>query len=988
MTTTIDIQDYVKNTLDLIDIEKESEVNEALNNFSTLSNKELELKGVTVRKLKLTNVSTGLNGRSLLKFQSATLNLEIPPHKITPGDIVGIRSSKSKPGTSHFTTGIVYKVDSNKIVVTIDSDSDSNDIEPLLESSDSLVFALDKVANDVTYKKIKDALENLKQQQTTFSSQSKLLDIMFHNKEPTNNNYFSTVLRDLKPFSKSLNQPQLDAIKFSLSSNDIALIHGPPGTGKTTTVVEFIVQVVKSGKKVLACGPSNLSVDNMLEKLLNYPEFVNPTRIGHPTRILPTLIQHTLDYKTKNCENSQVIVGLRQEISQLVKSLKSSGGEKKSVQNQIKLLRIDLRTRERQLVHQIIANSNVILCTNTSASDASIKAKNDFDWVVIDEAAQALEPTCWIPILKGQRLLLAGDHQQLPPTIHSQEAANKGLSVTLFEKLIKTYGEQVSRLLTVQYRMNHLIMDWSSKEFYHSRMIADQSVSNHLLYEQDSPNSTIKQTASTTCPILMIDTSGCDFEESAEAEGESKYNHGEAVLVKKHVERLLDSGIKEKDIGIITPYNGQVKLLISMIRKPHPLIEIGSVDGFQGREKDVIIVSMVRSNPAPHKVGFLSEDRRTNVAITRARKHVAVICDCDTISSHEPLLRMVEYFKNTGLFRSALEYEYEDFIPSEEDEWIQDSDDSPTTTTTTTTSTTLTPGSNKQKKSKFELAKEKKQKKNTEKGKQKDQEKTVEKEQEKEQKRNQIDSIVQIFLNSNNQSHTFPNTLTAFERLLVHEFAEKYKLSHQSVGENDKRVITISKQKSTTTTTTTTSVSDKKDQVEEEEKENQNIDDDDEDDENSDTESTTTGGTNNSGNKKSTKKKKKKSNTTNNNNNTKNNNKGNNAKKSSTKSADELLKEFEALEFREVDLTTCGMKGCGKNVEILGRVCQFCTRKYCTQHALYEIHGCGEKAKFKAREDWFKQNADKKHNTAAQEKAKKALEDAQASRKKKVTNKK
>eukprot|EP01132_Coremiostelium_polycephalum_P002517 gene2517-3115_t len=971
------METFINKTLNLIEVERDSEVNESILAFKTLSNRELELQGITIRKLRIDRYSTGLGGRTLLKFISATPNQELPPHKLSPGDIVGIRHSKSKPGSSTITTGIVYKVNSNKIVVSLEDDLASDSI---LENGDnngydSMVYALDKVANDVTYKKMKESLESLKSKINTKSNYNdgdgRLLDIIFNGVEPTQNNHSYSNSQFKLVGNRKLNDPQIESVKFAISSNDIALIHGPPGTGKTTTVVEIIAQLVRQGKRVLACGPSNLSVDNILERLIEIPG-INATRIGHPTRIMTSLFKHTLDHKTKNGEKADIIRGIRQEISDLLKalSLESNNAKKRSINQDIKALKSDLRIREKLLIEEVISNSNVILSTNTGASDHSLKGKDDFDWVVIDEAAQALEASCWIPIQKGNKILLAGDHQQLPPTIHSQEAAKDGLSVTLFERLIKSWGEKISRLLTVQYRMNQLIMDWSSQEFYNSRMSADQSVANHLLFDQKK---SIKKTVSTTCPVFMIDTEGCELEESQEDEGESKFNIGEVQIVQRHIKRLVTSGVLAENIGLITPYNGQVKLLRTSILSMYPGIEIGTVDSYQGREKDVIILSMVRSNPAPHKVGFLSEDRRTNVAITRARKHVAVICDSETVSSHLPLKRMVDYFKENGVIRSALEYMGDDnefLVDSEEDEWVKDSTSTTTTTTTTTTTSTLSEKS-KTKKSKADLFKEKKLKNREEKDKALKQNQKDVKEAEKEAISKNIESIFKTFIDSSNNIHSFPPTLSAYERLLVHQLAEKYSITHISSGEGENRVISISKIE--------------KEEEQDDEEQEEEEEEDDSKAPNQISNSTTT--------KKKKKPKKKKSN--NQNNSTTNQPSQQQPKKpqkptTSTgkkQTDDEVFKEF-GYDFSkitpEINLKICGMKECGKNVEILGRVCLFCSRKFCTSHALYEIHGCGEKAKIKAREDWFKQNSETKKDPVVRDKLQKMIQEAENSRKKKT----
>jgi predicted DNA helicase len=275
--------------------------------------------------------------------------------------------------------------------------------------------------------------------------------------------------------------------------------------------------------------------------------------------------------------------------------------------------------------------------------------------VIIDEAAQALEVACWIPLLKGTRCILAGDHLQLPPTIQSVEAEKKGLGRTLFERLAELYGDEVTSMLTVQYRMHQLIMDWSSKELYNSKVKAHPSVAAHMLYDLED----VKRTSSTEPTLLLIDTAGCDMDEKKDEE-DSTLNEGESEVAMAHAKRLVQSGVLPSDIGIITPYAAQVVLLKMLRNKENSLkdIEISTVDGFQGREKEAIIISMVRSN-SKQEVGFLSDRRRMNVAVTRARRQCCIVCDTDTVSSDGFLKRLVEYFQEHGAYQSASEYENE-----------------------------------------------------------------------------------------------------------------------------------------------------------------------------------------------------------------------------------------------------------------------------------------------------------------------------------------
>ncbi|MCA8961516.1 MAG: IGHMBP2 family helicase, partial [Planctomycetes bacterium] len=273
----------------------------------------------------------------------------------------------------------------------------------------------------------------------------------------------------------------------------------------------------------------------------------------------------------------------------------------------------------------------------------------EFDLVVLDEAAQAIEASCWIPLLDGARAVFAGDHRQLPPTIRSREAARQGLDVTLFERLADEFPSH-RHMLEIQYRMNQHIMEWSSRALYDDALIAHDSVRDHRLVDLDG----VAETEETTTPLLFIDTAGFDAPEETDPENISRWNEGEARLVSTLLARLVGAKVAPRDIGVITPYNAQVDLLRRRLSEPYPGLEIDTVDGFQGREKEAIILSLVRSNDRG-EVGFLAEKRLLNVAITRARRHVTVIGDSATISHDAFLAGLVDYLQESALYRSAWE---------------------------------------------------------------------------------------------------------------------------------------------------------------------------------------------------------------------------------------------------------------------------------------------------------------------------------------------
>jgi predicted DNA helicase len=275
-----------------------------------------------------------------------------------------------------------------------------------------------------------------------------------------------------------------------------------------------------------------------------------------------------------------------------------------------------------------------------------------FDLAVIDEACQSTEPACLIPWLWSDRIVLAGDHCQLPPTVISREAAAAGFEESLFERLLAVHGESISRRLTVQYRMHESIMEFSSAEFYDAELEAHESVRRHLLTDM----SDIEQQPLTAMPIEFIDTAGASYDEEIEPDGESRRNPREAALVVHKVQQLMECGVAAEAIGVIAPYAAQVRHLRELL--PIAGLEIDSVDGFQGREKEAIVITLVRSNDRG-EIGFLRDVRRMNVALTRARRKLLVIGDSATLASDAFYARLIEYFEAAGAYRSVWEEDWE-----------------------------------------------------------------------------------------------------------------------------------------------------------------------------------------------------------------------------------------------------------------------------------------------------------------------------------------
>ncbi|KAL8769890.1 MAG: hypothetical protein Q9194_005330 [Teloschistes cf. exilis] len=512
---------------------------------------------------------------------------------------------------------------------------------------------------------------------------------------PSNPDDFSEETKDLDFIDSTLNESQRNAVKFALASREVALIHGPPGTGKTYTLIELILQLVKRSLRILVCGPSNISVDNIVERLA--PHKLPIVRLGHPARLLPSVLNHSLEILTQTSEAAGIVKDVRKEMDAKQASIKKtrSGRERKAIYGDIRELRKEYRDREKQCVTTLVHQSKVILATLHGAGGYQLQ-NEQFDVVIIDEGSQALEAQCWIPLLTARKLVLAGDHLQLPPTIKSsntshQSPASKApkpdhnkqspdgksgpqtLETTLFDRLLSLHGPAIKRMLTTQYRMHAAIMSYPSAATYSNKLLAADGVATRSLKDLPYP---VTETEDTMAPLVFWDTQGGDFPELTAADDDddphrskksillkdSKANPSEVMVVTRHVTALIEAGVKGEDMAVITPYNAQVSLLASELREKFgDEIEVGSVDGFQGREKEAVVVSLVRSN-GDGEVGFLGEARRLNgtfshpslillekeifayewwviVAMTRAKRHLCVVGDSETVGKGSKFLK-------------------------------------------------------------------------------------------------------------------------------------------------------------------------------------------------------------------------------------------------------------------------------------------------------------------------------------------------------------
>ena len=435
-----------------------------------------------------------------------------------------------------------------------------------------------------------------------------------------------------------LNASQEKAVNQVLCAKEVAVVHGPPGTGKTTTLVEAVYETLHRENQVMVSAQSNTAVDWIAEKLVD--RGIPVLRIGNPTRVNDKMLAFTYERRFEAHSDYPELWQIRKTIREMTGRLRKSGREdRERLHNQLTKLRVRATGLEIRIDTELFTEARVIACTLVGAASRVLERKR-FSSLFIDEAAQAIEAACWIAISRADRVILHGDHCQLPPTIKCIEAARGGLGRTLLEKVVLHKPETVS-LLKIQYRMHEDIMRFPSRWFYHDELEAAPEVKYRGILDFDTP-------------VSWIDTSELDLQEKAVAEGTGRLNTGEAELLvrelKNYMERIGIRRILEEhiDFGVISPYRAQVHYLRHLLKKEpffrpcRRLITVHTVDGFQGQERDVIMISLVRANEKG-QIGFLRDLRRMNVAITRARMKLLILGEAVTLTRHPFYRELYEY---------------------------------------------------------------------------------------------------------------------------------------------------------------------------------------------------------------------------------------------------------------------------------------------------------------------------------------------------------
>lgn len=630
--------DYFKKLQELLNIERQEDrllYQKIIERSSVVERRE---NGLTWYPVAIRDTEIG-RGDYLTVELERTTHQEIP-HQLRFGASAALFSNHDPK--ENRVEGIISHQGGNRLKLTLRTDE-------LPEWSRDGKLGVDLLFDENSYDEMQNAL---RQASVVYEKEEKgLVSVLTGRTSPV---YYQPRV----PFnSPSLNASQNEAVNKILAANEVAIVHGPPGTGKTTTLVQAIKAIIaEDNKQVLVVAPSNTAVDLLSEKLSE--QGLNVLRIGNPVRVSERLVSLTLDSKMSAHAGMKDIRKMKKQANEyrsMAHKYKRNFGkaereQRKALFDEAHRIIKEVENIEQYITDDLLSKAQVITATLVGANHYTVRQLK-YHTVVIDEAGQSIEPACWIPILKGKKLVMAGDHLQLPPTIKSNEASLGGLGTTLLEKCVALYPQSVT-LLDEQYRMNEMIMRYPSIVFYENKLKANAAVAQHVVFEGDKP-------------LNFIDTAGCGFEEKTE--GTSISNPEEASFLFKHLSLYISevtkfyTGENFPSIAVISPYKQQVILMQEEIKAIPGIqdylnkISVNTIDSFQGQERDVVYISLTRSN-SENKIGFLTDIRRMNVAITRARKKLVVIGDSATLSSDAFYDDFIRYANEHDAWQSAWEF--------------------------------------------------------------------------------------------------------------------------------------------------------------------------------------------------------------------------------------------------------------------------------------------------------------------------------------------
>ncbi|HVP68802.1 MAG TPA: AAA domain-containing protein [Anaeromyxobacteraceae bacterium] len=619
MDAAFDLERHLERMAGLVAAEREEERARLAEAASRLSLAERDARGIAAADVEAVDEG-GLAGRSLVTYASATGG-PLGAARIGVGSLVQVGLRRERPEDAP--TGVVARRSRSRISVAFE--------EPPPGWATSGRVALELVPSPVTWERLASGVRRMAEER-----EGRRWHRVLSGEAPR--------LRErARPGpAPAMNPEQRLAVEIAGRADDLALVHGPPGTGKTTVLVEVIRGAVARGEQVLAAAPSNLAADNLLERLV--AAGVAGVRLGHPARVLPGLVTRTLEAQVQGHEAARIARGLVDEALALrreARRRKERRGpgrysEARDAERRARELLGEARALEDRAESEVLARAPVVVATLTGL-DTPVLSGRRFPLAVVDEATQAIEPAAYLALLRAERAVLAGDHRQLPPTVLSRAAQEGGLGVSLFERLA---GAGAMAALAEQHRMHEVIMRYPSEALYGGSLRAHPAVAARALDDR---------------PLLFVDTAGRGFEEETPEGSDSRHNPGEAELAAREVERVLALGVAPAEVAVISPYDAQVQRLREILSgRLDEGLEVDTVDGFQGREKDAVVVSLVRSNDSG-EVGFLSDVRRMNVAITRARKKLVVVGDSATVCRHAFYAGFVRHAEAVGGWASAWE---------------------------------------------------------------------------------------------------------------------------------------------------------------------------------------------------------------------------------------------------------------------------------------------------------------------------------------------